>query len=450
MLTILGERHHDFCDGVTRRSFLRIGGLALGGLSLPQILRGQEQSASKRPAHKSVIMIFLAGGPPHQDMWDLKPDAPSEVRGELRPIKTNVPGIEICELFPRMAKIMDKLAIIRSMVGCNGDHYAYQCLTGRDQRKGLQPKGGWPYIGSILTKIEGAVNPAVPAAIGLSPRTAHRPWGDNGQPGCLGAAYGPFTPEGEEIKADMVLKDISLARLRDRKSLLASFDTFRRNADASGSMEGLDSYQAQAMDVLTSSRLAEAFDISKEDPKTVARYGKGSDKFQDDGPWTRLDQFLMARRLVEAGARCVTLSFGRWDWHGRTFDRSRENFPMLDQGVSALVEDLHARGLDKDVSVVVWGEFGRTPKINAEGGRDHWPQVSCAMLAGGGMRTGQVIGATNRLGEHAAERPVRFEEVFATLYRNLGIDPYHTTITDLAGRPHYILEPDDQPLRELI
>jgi hypothetical protein len=450
MLTILGERHHDFCDGVTRRSFLRIGGLALGGLSLPQILRAQEPSKPRRPDHKSVIMIFLAGGPPHQDMWDLKPDAPSEVRGELRPIKTNVPGIEICELFPRMAKIMDKLAIIRSMVGCNGDHYAYQCLTGRDQRKGIQPKGGWPYIGSILSKLEGSVNPAVPAAVGLSPRTAHRPWGDNGTPGCLGAAYGPFTPEGEEIKADMVLKEISLDRLRDRKSLLASFDTFRRNADASGAMDGLDAYQAQAMDVLTSSRLAEAFDISKEDPLTIARYGKGSDKFQDDGPWTRLDQFLMARRLVEAGARCVTLSFGRWDWHGRTFDRSRENFPMLDQGVSALVEDLHARGLDKDVSVVVWGEFGRTPKINAEGGRDHWPQVSCAMLAGGGMRTGQVIGATNRLGEHAAERPVRFEEVFATLYRNLGIDPYHTTITDLAGRPHYILEPDDQPLRELI
>jgi hypothetical protein len=422
----------------------------MGGLALPQILQAQQQSGVSRPAHKSVIMIFLAGGPPHQDMWDLKPDAPSEIRGELRPIRTNVAGIEICELFPRMAKIMDKLAIIRSMVGANGDHYAYQCLTGRDQRKGIQPKGGWPYIGSILSKLEGAVNPSVPAAVGLSPRTQHRPWGDNGQPGCLGAAYGPFTPEGDEIKADMVLKDISLSRLRDRKSLLTSFDQFRRQADASGAMDGLDSYQQQAMDVLTSSRLADAFDLSKEDPKTVARYGTGSSKFQDDGPWARMDQFLMARRLVEAGARCVTLSFGRWDWHGKTFDRSRENFPMLDQGVSALVEDLHSRGLDKDVTVVVWGEFGRTPKINADGGRDHWPTVSCAMLAGGGMKTGKVIGATNRWGEHASERPVRFEEVFATLYRNLGINPYATTITDLAGRPHYLLDTDDQPLRELI
>jgi hypothetical protein len=450
MLTILGERHHDSCDGVTRRSFLKIGGLAMGGLALPQVLQAQQQNGARRPAHKSVIMIFLAGGPPHQDMWDLKMDAPSEIRGEFKPINTNVPGIQICELFPGMARIMDKLAIIRSIVGSNGDHYAYQCLTGRNQRVGIQPKGGWPYIGSVLSKLEGPVSPSVPAAIGLSPKTAHRPWGDNGTPGCLGAAYGPFTPEGDEIKADMVLKDISLDRLRDRKSLLSSFDQFRREADASGAIGALDSYQQQAMDVLTSSRLAEAFDISKEDPKTVARYGKGSDKFQDDGPWARLDQFLMARRLVEAGARCVTLSFGRWDWHGRTFARSRENFPMLDQGVTALVEDLHSRGLDKDVTVIVWGEFGRTPKINADGGRDHWPQVSCAMLAGGGMRTGKVIGATNRLGEHASERPVRYEEVFATLYRNLGINGSTTTITDLAGRPHYLLDTEDQPLRELM
>jgi uncharacterized protein (DUF1501 family) len=220
--------------------------------------------------------------------------------------------------------------------------------------------------------------------------------------------------------------------------------------DASGAMDGLDIYQQQAIDVLTSSKLADAFDLSKEDSKTVERYGKGSSNYQDDGPWARLDQFLMARRLVEAGARCVTLSFGRWDWHGSSFKRAHENFPMLDQGISALVEDLHTRGLDKDVSVVVWGEFGRTPKINKDGGRDHWPQVSTALLAGGGMKTGQVIGATNRLGEYASERPVRFEEVFATLYKNFGIDPHQTTITDLAGRPHYLLDPEFQPIRELL
>ena len=446
MLSILGKGKYDACDGVTRRSFLRIGGLALGGLSLPGLLRAE----GDRRTHKAVIMVFLAGGPPHQDMWDLKPDAPTDIRGEFRPMPTNVPGIEICELFPLQAKIMDKLAIIRSIVGASGGHDAIQCLTGRTRKPGLEPKGGWPCMGSVISKLAGPSTLAVPPAIGLSPKTQHRPWGDNGAPGFLGSAYAPFTPEGDEIKDDMVLQGVTLERLRDRKRLLDSFDRFRREADASGAMDGLDAYQQQAMDVLTSSRLADAFDLSKEDPRTIERYGKGSSAFQDDGPWARLDQFLMARRLVEAGARCVTLSFGRWDWHGRTFDRARQNFPMLDQGISALVEDLHARGLQKDVTVVVWGEFGRTPKINKDGGRDHWPQVSTALLAGGGMRTGQVVGATNRLGEFASERPIRFEEVHATIYKNLGIDPHATTINDLAGRPNYLLDPEFQPIRELV
>jgi hypothetical protein len=420
--------------------------MALGGMALPSLLKAENNA---KGSHKAVIMIFLAGGPPHQDMWDIKSDAPSEIRGEFKAIPTNVAGIQICELFPQLARISDKLVYIRSMVGAADNHYAYQCLTGRHQR-GPQPAGGWPYIGSVIAKVEGAVSRGVPAAIGLSPKTQHRPWGDNGQPGFLGPTYAPFTPEGEQVRGDMVLNGITLERLRDRKTLLTSFDQFRREADDSGAMEGLDAYQAHAMEILTSNRLAEAFDLSKEDPKTVARYGKGSDKPQDDGPWARLDQFLMARRLVQAGARCVTLAFGRWDWHGKTFARSKENFPMLDQGVSALVEDLHARGMDKDVTVVVWGEFGRTPKINKDGGRDHWPQVSCALLAGGGMRTGQVIGATNRLGEFATERPVRFEEVFATIYHNMGIKAHQTTMMDLQGRPQYLLEPTDLPLRELV
>jgi hypothetical protein len=448
MLTILGGDRSRDQHGVTRRSFLRIGGLALGGMALPQVLRAEDLSGVRR-SHKAVIMIFLAGGPPHQDMFDMKPDAPSEIRGPFDPINTNVDGLQICELFPRMAKIADKLAVVRSIVGATGDHYAYQCLTGRDHRQ-PQPRGGWPSIGAVLGKLEGPVGAAVPAAVGLSPKTQHRPWGDNGQPGFLGPAYAPFTPEGEEIKADMVLKDVTLERLRDRRSLLSSFDTFRREADTGGFMEGLDSFQQRAIEVLASSRLAEAFDLSKEDPKTIERYGKGSDKFQDDGPWARLDQFLMARRLVEAGARVVTLAFGRWDWHGNTKKKSEENFPLLDQGVSALVEDLHARGLDKDVSVVVWGEFGRTPQINKDGGRDHWPQVNCALLAGGGMRTGQVIGATDRQAGHVTDRPVRFEEIFATLYTRLGIDPHRTTIDDLSGRPQYLVDPEYLPLKELI
>ena len=215
-------------------------------------------------------------------------------------------------------------------------------------------------------------------------------------------------------------------------------------------MKGMDNFHQQAFGVLTSSQLATALDISKEDPKTIERYGKGTEKLTADGCWKRLDQFLMARRLVEAGARCVTLGFSRWDWHSGNFNRARTDFPLLDQGVSSLVQDLHDRGLDKDVSVVVWGEFGRTPKINKNGGRDHWPRVSCALLAGGGMNHGQVIGATDRLGGEATERPVHFQEVFSTLYHSAGIDARRTTVDDLGGRPRYLVDDLYPPMPELI
>ena len=248
----------------------------------------------------------------------------------------------------------------------------------------------------------------------------------------------------------MLLDGISLERLQDRKALLGSFDRFRRDVDSSGAMEGMDAFTEQAFGVLTSSRLADAFDLSKEDPKTVERYGKGTEKLTADGPWKRLDQFLMARRLIEAGARCVTLGFSRWDWHSGNFKRAREDFPLLDQGVSALMQDLVDRGMDKDVTVVVWGEFGRTPKINPQGGRDHWPKVSCALVGGGGMNNGQVIGATTRDGGEASERPVEFQEVFSTLYHNLGIDARRTTIDDLTGRPRYLIENQFAPLPELV
>jgi hypothetical protein len=448
MLTILGgDRGGRFCDGLSRRTFLQIGGLALGGASFPELLRA-EAAAGVRRSHKAIIMIFLPGGPPHQDMWDIKTEAPSEVRGELRPIPTNVPGIEICELFPRLASMMDRLVAIRSIVGATGDHYAFQCLTGRSHRN--QPPGGWPALGSVLSKLEGSTQPSVPPYLGLAPKMGHTPWSDNGTPGFLGAAHAPFEPYKGESQGDMTLSGITLDRLRNRKALLASFDRFRREADASGLMNGMDAFTQQAFGVLTSSRLAEALDLEREPAQIRDRYGRGSEKPQDDGAPTILDQFLMARRLVEAGVRCVTLAFGRWDWHGGNFQRARENMPMLDQGVSALVEDLHMRGLDKDVSVVVWGEFGRTPQINKDAGRDHWPQVSCALLACGGLRTGQVIGATNRLGEHAAERPVEFGEVFATLYHALGIDPHQVTVRDLQGRPRYMVEPEHAPMPELV
>ena len=445
MLTIYGNRTR-FCDGVSRRNFLKIGALGLGGLALPQILQAESLTGSRRQ-HKAVIMIFLPGGPSHQDMFDLKMDAPSEVRGEFQPISTKVPGIQICEHLPLLAAQMDKLAIIRSMVGALDDHDAFQCLTGHTSRN--QPPGGWPSLGASVAKLQGPVNKFIPPFVGLAPKMGHMEWARVGEPGFLGPAYGPFKPEGAG-KTDMVLNGVTLDRLADRQALLTSFDQFRRDVDGSGMMAGMDAFNQQAFGLLTSSKLLEALDIEKEDPKVRARYGKGDPKNRDDGGPKLMEHFLTARRLVEAGARCVTLAFSRWDHHGKNFDALRQDLPMLDQGVSALVQDLHARGLDKDVSVIVWGEFGRTPTINKDGGRDHWPRVSCALLAGGGMKTGQVIGATDRLGGEAVERPVQFSEVFATLYHNLGIDVSKVTLNDLSSRPQFLVDNNVQPIRELI
>jgi len=445
MLTIYGPKQR-FCDGVSRRNFLKIGALGLGGLALPQLLQAEAKSGIRR-SHKAVIMIFLPGGPSHQDIFDLKMDAPAEIRGEFKPIPTNVSGIQICELLPRVAKVMDKMVLIRSIVGADGDHDAFQCMTGRSLKN--QPLGGWPAMGAVLSKVEGPVNKAVPPFIGLAPRMGEMRWADSGKPGFLGIGHAPFKPEGAG-KTDMVLNGITLDRLADRKALLASFDQFRRDVDASGLMEGLDSFNEQAFGMLTSSQLLEALDLQREDKRVIERYGKGDPKNRDDGGPKLMEQFLIARRLVEAGSRCVTLAFSRWDHHGDNFGALRQDLPLLDQGLSALIEDLHQRGLEKDVSVVVWGEFGRTPTINKDGGRDHWPRVSCAALAGGGIKTGQVIGATDRLGGEATERPVKFGDVFSTLYHNLGIDVAKTTITDLTGRPQYLVDPGCEPLKELV
>ena len=445
MLTIYDRSRSRFCDGVSRRNFLKIGALGLGGLALPQLLQAESKMGIRR-SHKAVIMIFLPGGPSHQDMFDLKMDAPKEIRGEFKPISTKVPGIQICEHLPKIAQLTDKTAIIRSMVGALDDHNAFQCLTGRVARN--PPPGGWPCLGSVLSKVQGPVNKYVPPFVGLSPKMGHVPWSDAGQPGFLGVAHAPFKPDGAG-KADMVLNGVTLDRLADRKNLLAKFDQFRRDVDASGMMEGLDSFNEQAFGLLTSSKLLEALDIEKEDPKVRATYGKGDPKNRDDGGPKLMEHMLIARRLVEAGSRCVTLAFSRWDHHGDNFGALRQDLPLLDQGVSALINDLYARGLEKDVSVVVWGEFGRTPTINKDGGRDHWPRVSCAMLAGGGMKVGQVIGATDRLGGEAVERPVQFGEVFATLYHNLGIDVSKVTVNDLTGRPQFLVD-GYQPMRELV
>jgi hypothetical protein len=278
----------------------------------------------------------------------------------------------------------------------------------------------------------------------------HMEWADNGVPGFLGIGHAPFQPNKGGGKDDMVLNGVTLDRLSDRKALLASFDKFRRDIDASGMMDGLDMFNEQAMGILTSSKLLEALDVEKENPKVRERYGKGDPKNRDDGGPKLMEHMLIARRLVEAGARCVTLAFSRWDHHGDNFGALRQDLPLFDRGVSALLGDLHERGLHKDVSVVVWGEFGRTPVINKDAGRDHWPRVSFAMLAGGGLRHGQVIGSTDRLGGEAQTRPVRFGEVHATLYHALGLDVTKVTVPDLSGRPQFLVEDGLQPLQELV
>lgn len=452
MLHILGQKPSSQCDGLTRRHFLKIGGLGLGGLSLPQLLRAEQSAPVTRGTtlpHKAVIMIYLSGGPSHQDMFDLKMEAPQEIRGTFHPIATNVPGIEICEHMPRLAKMMDKVAIIRSLYGCPDQHASDLCLSGYPiGARGRQDNH--PSLGSAVSRLQGPVDPAVPPFVGLTIKTRHEPYCNPGFPGFLGAAHAPFQPDGEGM-ANMRLNGITLDQLRNRESLLSSFDQFRRQVDRMEIYRGVDSLSRKAFDVLTSSKLVEALDLEKEDPLIRDRYGRGSadPAFGEDAGPHWMDQFLMARRLVEAGVRCVTLSFGSWDRHGGNFERLPVQLDRLDQGITALVEDLHQRGLEQDVSVVAWGEFGRTPRINKDGGRDHWPQVSCCLLAGGGMRMGQVIGSTNRLGEVPQDRPVHYQEVFATLYNRLGIDVGNATIPDQAGRPQYLVD-HRTPIRELI
>ena len=432
-----------FCDGVSRRSFMKVGTFAFGAasLTLADIMRAEAAAnpGATPTRHKAIINIFLGGGPPHQDMWEIKTEAPAEIRGEFKPISTKVPGLQIGETFTRIAAMADKFAFIRSLIGARGGHDAFQCTTGWPQQS-LASMGGRPSIGSVVTRLQGNVDPSVPPFVGLAEKTQHMPWSDPGQTGFLGATYAPFKPSGPDM-ANMVMNTANKESIGDRKQLLKSFDDLKRDIDAGGVLKGADAHTERALNVLTSSRLVEAMDLSKESQKVRERYGDGKPyKFQYDGAPTVNDQLLMARRLVEAGARVVTLSYGRWDSHGKNFDLVRDHGAKLDQCLTALVEDLEARGMLDDVTVVAWGEFGRTPQVNKEGGRDHWPQVSCAILAGGGMRTGQAIGSTDRLGGNAKDRPVTFGEVFATLYHNLGLNPELTTVTDPTGRPQHLAE----------
>jgi hypothetical protein len=446
------------CSGTSRREFLQIGALGLGGLTLSQLLQAEQSLAVEKRRHKSVIMIYLVGGPPHQDMWDMKPDAPAEIAGPMRPAASNVPGIEFCDLLPQLNQRADRLAIVRSIVDSQAEHDAHQCFTGQVPRKNA-PVGGWPQFGSAVAKLQGPTDPGIPPFASLCYTCTHGPYNEPG-PGFLGVGQGAFTALGE-ISKNMTLHGVTPERLGDRRNLLSSVDKLRRDVDRNGLFDGMDEIGQQAFNILTSSKLANALDLSKEDPKTVARYGTGNPKIMIDANGApRVPQsFLLARRLVEAGCRVVTVNYSKWDWHGGTnaegradnhiFTREREDFPIFDNALAALLDDLKDRGLDKDTAVVVWGEFGRTPVISKQVGRDHWPNVNSCLIAGGNFQTGQIIGSTDKHAAEATSRPVKFGEVFATLYHHLGISP-QATVTDLSGRPQYLVRDQAQPMRELI
>jgi hypothetical protein len=466
MLTIPGPR-------MSRRSWLQIGGLALGGLALPEILRAQAQNrpGSGDSRIKGVIMVLLPGGPTHLDTFDLKPDAPAEIRGEFRPIATNVRGIDICEHMPRLARLADKFTLIRSLVGFRDDHNTHWCTTGWESHPAMDasplvpgfPAGDWPSMGAILSRALGVRVPGVPACVDLTPVDADARFilrTPPGQPGYLGVAHAGFEAQAVD-RRNISLEGVDLTRLRDRRAMLASFDDYRREVDTSSAGQNIDLYRRQAIELLTSSRLATALDLTREPVAGRRRYGLESAYPEERTGKTHLDQFLLARRVIEAGARCVTLAFSRWpfgrvlrgdhnwDWHRDLYPEARLALPLLDLGLSALIEDLAEKDLLKDVAVVMWGEFGRTPRINANAGRDHWPRVCSALVAGGGLRGGQALGSTSRWAEEPRTRPVHFREVFATLYQRLGIDTATTQFTDLAGRPQFLIG-DHRPIPELL
>ncbi len=425
MLTLHSGNRHMYCDGVSRRSFLTIGALGLGGFTLPNLLRA-EDAAGIGSSHKAVINIHLSGGPSHQDMFDLKADAPAEYRGEFNPIQTNVPGIDICEHMPRLAQMADKYVILRSLFGSVGAHSNYQTHSGFGERD-LQIVGGRPALGSVVSKLQGATDSGAPPFVSSN----------GGNSGFVGPTYKPYKPDGAGRNNLRLQSGLSAERLGNRTNLLASLDRIQRDADTSGEMNAMDVFTRKAVEVVTTGTLADALDVSKEDAKVKERYG------DRDGA-----NFLLARRLIEAGVRVVSFNWGGWDTHRQNFVTLKRQLPKLDTAMSALIEDLHARGMGQDVSIVMWGEFGRTPRINATAGRDHWPKLSMGFLAGGGMRTGQVLGSSTRNAEAALDRPVHFQEVMATLYKNMGIDAENVKVFDPAGRPQYLLE-HRTPIQEL-
>ncbi|MBW3543033.1 MAG: DUF1501 domain-containing protein [Planctomycetes bacterium] len=469
MLSIFGGTHRH-CDRVTRRTFVAAGALGVGGFTLADLLRA-EAAAGVRGSRRAVINVHLDGGPPQMDTIDPKPLAPAEIRGEFGAISTSVPGIQIGELLPRIASIADHFAFLRALTGSAGRHDGFQCQSGWTA-KDLESLGGRPALGSAIARLQGSPDDVVPPFVDLM---QGRPLVRNSaRPGFLGPAYGPFRPDmsqmfhrelesgmkgelarlgGDHTVSLTLNESIDAQRLDDRKRLLSGLDRIRRSVDGSGMMDAMDQFTQQAASILTSGRFAEAMDLEREDPRIVARYTPPSDEnafmfYTSEGPQAAL-KLLLARRLVEAGVRVVSVSLSDFDTHQKNFPRMRQLLPVVDHALWALVTDLEERGLIDDVLIVAWGEFGRTPRVNGNGGRDHWPRVSPALMAGGGLRTGQVLGATDRTASAPISGAVDWQDVVATMYHHLGVDLGATTVTDPRGRPQYLLD-HGQPIAELL
>lgn len=442
--------------GPTRRTLLTIGAFG-GAFTLADQLLA---SPGSRSPSKSAIHIVLAGGPPHLDMYDMKPDAPAEVRGEFKPIPTTVPGIQICELLPKQARMWDKFAVIRSIAPRSG-HDDAEISTGYTET--IARNASRPSFGSVMSKVLGPNRHGVPAHISTRPKlwTGNPAFDFGNEPGFLGPGHRAFTPDGPGtclsyepglMQNRVSLKPpqgVTLEAVQDRRTLLGTFDTMRRDLDASGRLAGMDDVTARAFEIMTSSDLRNALDLSKESPATRDRYGRN---FFYDFPGRKYEvnygaQALAARRLIEAGAGCVTIGFNNWDTHEGNFRHLRRQLPYLDSAVTSLVEDLDDRGLLDDTAIVIWGEFGRTPVINKDAGRDHWGPVMSAVVAGGGFKTGQAIGKTDARGERPTTQPYRVSHVLATLYRAVGIDP-SMTLQEPGGRPVPLLDEHDT-VREL-
>lgn len=449
------------CRGpIRRREFLRVGTLALGGITLPEILRLRAQAGS-RNATTSVILFWMWGGPSQLETYDMKPDAPSEYRGPLRPIRTNVPGMEICEYLPLQAKIADKFSLIRSLHHAMSAHNdgSIEILTGKTPSvpdPTSQARSEHPDFGMIASRVRGPRSDGLPQYVGVQ----RAPFMT--RPVYLGASHKAFDT-GDPSRPDFAPKNLTLAtgvdngRLFDRKELLTQFDGFRRVFDRDAA--GIEEFRGAALNILTSTAVARAFDLSSEDEKVRDRYGRHR--------WGQ--SCLLARRLVEAGTAVVnidatapndTTKHFSWDDHASAFHldyAQRERLPQMDQALTALITDLGERGLDEQVLVIACGEFGRTPRVthaatNFSGqiglGRDHWPGAFSALIAGGGLRMGQVVGATNSKSEYPQHDPVTPQDLLATVYRHLGIDP-RMEFPTFAGRPTPIL-PSGEPIGQLM